>query len=78
MNSHSENEIALTLDVDWAPDFMIDFAAEILVEHGVRATWFVTHDSPALTRLRAQPILSLKGRSRTSVRFSATRPTKHW
>jgi len=52
MNSHSENDIALTLDVDWAPDFMIDFAAEILIEHGVRATWFVTHDSPALIRLR--------------------------
>jgi hypothetical protein len=52
MNSQSENDIALTLDVDWAPDFMIDFAAEILIEHRVRATWFVTHDSPALTRLR--------------------------
>ena len=49
--------IALTLDVDWAPDFMIDFAAEILVEQGVRATWFITHKSPALQRLRAQPDL---------------------
>ena len=49
--------MALTLDVDWAPDFMIDFAAQILVEHGVRATWFITHESPALQRLRAQPDL---------------------
>lgn len=49
--------IALTLDVDWAPDFMIDFAAQILSEHNVRATWFITHDSPALRRLRSQPDL---------------------
>lgn len=51
------HNIALTLDVDWAPDFMIDFVAAILIEHRVRATWFVTHDSPALVRLRAQPEL---------------------
>ena len=49
--------IALTLDVDWAPDFMIDFAAAILVEQRVRATWFITHESSALQRLRAQPDL---------------------
>lgn len=44
----------VTLDIDWAPDVAIDFAAEILVRHGVRATWFVTHASPAVTRLRGQ------------------------
>lgn len=54
MNSSSQNDLALTLDVDWAPDFMIDFAAAVLIEHKVRATWFVTHESPALARLRQQ------------------------
>lgn len=43
---------AVTLDVDWAPDFMIDYAASLLAGAGVRATWFVTHDSPAVRRLR--------------------------
>ena len=42
----------VTLDLDWAPDFMIEYAAERLVHHGVRATWFVTHASPAIDRLR--------------------------
>jgi len=56
-NPASKNNIALTLDVDWAPDFMIDFAAQILSEHRVRSTWFITHDSPALRRLRADPEL---------------------
>ena len=42
----------LTLDIDWAPDFVIDSVAEILIRAGVRATWFVTHDSPGVNRLR--------------------------
>jgi len=48
---------ALTLDLDWAPDFMIDDAAQALVDRGVRATWFVTHASPAVERLRERPDL---------------------
>jgi len=48
---------ALTLDVDWAPDFMIDAAAAALLEREVRATWFVTHASPAIERLRERPDL---------------------
>jgi len=56
-NRSITHDMALTLDVDWAPDFMIDFAAAILVENRVRATWFVTHASPALARLRAHPDL---------------------
>ena len=44
--------VLLTLDVDWAPDFVIDFVAGQLISRGVRATWFVTHLSPAIIRLR--------------------------
>jgi hypothetical protein len=40
------------MDVDWAPDFAIDFVAERLIASRVRATWFVTHRSPAIERLR--------------------------
>ena len=50
-------DVAITLDVDWAPDFMIDYAAALLVEHGVKATWFITHASPAVSRLREHPSL---------------------
>ena len=50
--SSARDGIALTLDVDWAPNFMIDFVAAILIEHHVRATWFITHESPSLERLR--------------------------
>ena len=51
------NEIVLTLDVDWAPDCAINFVAERLLAHRVRATWFVTHTSPAILALRRYPDL---------------------
>lgn len=47
-------EELITLDVDWAPDFAIDFAAELLAAAGVKATWLVTHASPAIERLAAR------------------------
>ena len=53
----SVDSIALTLDLDWAPDFAIDFVAERLIIRQVRATWFVTHLSPAIERLRRYPEL---------------------
>ena len=40
--------LVLTLDIDWAPDFVIDGIAGLLQEKNVRATWFVTHASPAV------------------------------
>lgn len=50
-------QVALTLDIDWAPDAAIDFVREMLVAHGARATFFVTHASPAVDRLRERPDL---------------------
>jgi hypothetical protein len=50
-------EIAVTIDVDWAPDFVIDRTAGLLLEREVPATWFVTHPSPAIDRLRERPDL---------------------
>ena len=46
------NEFLVTLDVDWAPDFVIDDVADLLVAAGVKATWFITHSSAAVERLR--------------------------
>jgi len=47
------SDLAITLDVDWAPDFVIDDVAERLAARDVRATWFLTHMSPAIERLAA-------------------------
>jgi len=51
------DQLVLTLDVDWAPDFIIDWVADKLIERHVKATWFVTHSSPAINRLREYPDL---------------------
>lgn len=49
--------VALTLDIDWVPDAVIDLVAERLIAANVRATWFVTHASAAIDRLRRRPDL---------------------
>jgi hypothetical protein len=51
------DDVVLTIDIDWAPDFTIDFVAEQLISRQVRATWFVTHMSPAIARLKLYPNL---------------------
>lgn len=53
----TRTEYAITLDIDWAPDWMIDLTASVLLERETRATWFVTHSSPAVDRLRERPDL---------------------
>ena len=50
------NDFLITLDVDWAPDFVLEHVAEVLTPAGVKATWFVTHDSPAVQRIMKDPL----------------------
>jgi hypothetical protein len=51
------DDILLTFDVEWAPEFAIDFVADRLGQAGVSATWLVTDANPAIERLRARPEL---------------------
>lgn len=50
-------EPVITIDVDWAADFLIDALAESLTSRRVKATWFITHISPAIERLKTRPDL---------------------
>src|SRR5271163_4390623 len=52
MNLH-----AITIDTDWAPDCAIDYVASALLRAGIKATWFLTHDSPSLRALFQHPDL---------------------
>lgn len=49
----------LTLDMDWAHDEVMRDTHAILIDAGVPSTWFVTHDSPFLAELRADPNVEL-------------------
>jgi len=46
------NKTILTFDIDWAPDFVINYIADTLEKKSVRSTWFITHHSKAIERLK--------------------------
>jgi len=48
-------KVFLTFDVDWAHDDVILDTIDLLDAAGVSATWFITHDTPVLARLRQNP-----------------------
>lgn len=45
--------IVLSLDIDWACDEVLADSIDLVEGVGAPATWFVTHDTPLLERLRA-------------------------
>ena len=47
--------IYLTFDIDWAPDDVLGELVDWLEAEGVRATFFVTHDSPLIRELAGRP-----------------------
>src|SRR5688572_12527282 len=49
----------LTFDVDWAHDEVVAASIDLVEEADVPATWFVTHDTPLLARLRANPLFEI-------------------
>lgn len=49
----------LTLDIDWAHDEILADTIDLVEENRVPATWFVTHDTPLLSRLRNNPRFEL-------------------
>ncbi len=50
-----KNRVFLTFDMDWAPDEMVHSLIDLCLEHGVKGTFFATHLSPTLDRLRKHP-----------------------
>src|SRR5574343_923298 len=53
------NPYGIAIDIDWAPDFMIDFMAAELLLHQIKASWYVTHLSPAVERFRRSDLFEL-------------------
>lgn len=53
------NNIFLTFDIDWACDKVLEDTIDLVEKADIAATWFVTHDSPLLERLRTNPKFEL-------------------
>ncbi len=49
----------ITIDTDWAPDFILSHVAEILSNKNIRCTWFVTNDSPYLETLKKNDLFEI-------------------
>jgi len=47
-----QNSLYLTLDIDWAHDEVLNDTIELVQKYQVSATWFVTHKTPVLERLK--------------------------
>lgn len=45
-------DVVVTLDVDWAPDYMLEFTYEIFERFEKKATWMMTHRSEYVETLR--------------------------
>ena len=45
----------LSIDIDWAHDDVLADTIDLVEEYRVPTTWFVTHDTPLLARLRSHP-----------------------
>lgn len=52
LDALTNDAIVLTFDIDWACDDVLADSIELVETSGAPATWFVTHDTPLLDRLR--------------------------
>jgi len=54
-----QGKINLTFDIDWAHDDVVCAIADRVESADIAATWFVTHASPVVDRLRSNPQFEL-------------------
>ncbi len=55
----SKNKIYITFDIEWSHDEVLSECIDLCEEYRVRATFFATHDTPLLDRIRANPNFEL-------------------
>lgn len=48
-----KDNIFISFDIDWAHDDIISYTLDLVESANLAATWFVTHDTPMLQRLRS-------------------------
>ncbi len=49
----------LSIDIDWAHDAVLEDTIDLIGRAAIKACFFVTHDTPMLARLRANPMSEL-------------------
>lgn len=51
--------MAMTFDIDWACDEVLNDTIDIIENANIESTWFITHNTTLLDRLRANPKFEL-------------------
>lgn len=59
VTDHFSDEVLITVDIDWAHDDVIAECIDIFEANEVPVTWFVTHDTPMLDRIREKDYFEL-------------------
>ena len=54
-----QNKIFLTFDIDWCSDEVLEYTLDILEEYNIKATFFVTHKTKLLERMRQNKNIEL-------------------
>ena len=54
-----ENKIFLTFDLDWCSDEVLSHTLDVIEQHNLQATFFVTHNTALLARMRENPNIEL-------------------
>ena len=54
-----QNKCFLTFDMDWAHDDVLSFVLDWLECKSIKATWFVTHNTPLLDRIRSNKLMEV-------------------
>ncbi len=49
----------ITLDCEWAPDFILEHVSNVLMDKEVKSTWFVTNESPIIDELKRNSLFEL-------------------
>ena len=54
-----ENRIFVTVDIEWSKDEIIEDVINLVEKKNIPVTWFVTHETKLLGRLRENPLFEL-------------------
>lgn len=58
-SSSYQNNIFVTIDMDWAPDFILEDTYNLLLKNNIKSTWMVTHRTPFLEVLLGSELIEL-------------------
>ncbi|RXK07201.1 polysaccharide deacetylase WbmS family protein [Halarcobacter bivalviorum] len=54
-----QNKIFITFDIDWCSDEVLSYTLDIVEKYNIKATFFVTHKTSLLERMRVNPNIEL-------------------